>query len=333
MTGRATLAMVLSMAAGSLLAAPTAHYKVVDRVAAPDGGYDYLSVDSARQRLFVAREHSVMAVDLRTKQVTPKLVEAEEAAAVLIIPGTDLMLSTNWASDSATLFDRNSGAVKAHIPVGKNPDAAWFEPVSKLVFVMNVGSEDLSVIDIAKAAVVGKVAVGGKPEAATSDGRGRLYVNIEDTATIAVIDVAARKLVQRHTLPGCVEPTGIAYDNDSRLLISACHNGVAKLIDARTGADRGSVEIGADADGAIFDSARKLAFIPCADGTLTIFELSAQGKATVVDVVRTEPGARTAAFDTTTGRIYLATAQLRDDGKGEPSPVPGTFHVLVVAQQ
>jgi YVTN family beta-propeller protein len=328
-----SVAMALSMAAGSLLAAPTARYQIVERIAAPDGGFDYLSVDGAKQRLFVAREDGVMAVDLRTKKVTPKLVEGNESAAVLIIPDTDLMLSTHWGSNSTTLFDRNSGAVKARIPVGKNPDAAFFDPASKLAFVMNAGTEDVSVIDIAKAAVVGKVAVGGKPEAATSDGHGRLYVNVEDTNSIAVIDIASRKLVQRYALPGCTEPTGIAHDAGSGLLISACHNNVAKLIDARTGADRGSVKIGAGADGAIFDSTRKLAFVPCSDGTLTIFELNPQGKATVVEVVRTERGARTAAVDPTTGNVYLATAQLQDDGKEDPSAVPGTFHILVVAKK
>jgi YVTN family beta-propeller protein len=328
---RVSTAMMMTLAAGSLPAASAGHYQVIERVAAPDGGYDYLSVDSAKQRLFVAREHSVMAVDLRTNKVTPQLVEANEAAAVLIIPGSELMLTTNWGSDNATLFDRNTGAVKSRIAVGKGPDAAFFDEPSKLAFVMNSDSEDISVVDIAKAAVVGTIAVGGKPEAATNDGKGRLYVNIEDKSQIVVVDIASRKLVQRYALPGCTEPTGIAYDADSGLLISACHNGVAKLIDARSGADRGSVKIGAQADGAIFDGGRNLAFIPCADGTLTIFELNAQGKATVVEVVRTEVGARTAALDPSTGRVYLATAKYKDDAKGEPVAVPGTFHVLVVA--
>ena len=276
--------LAVTLAVASLLlpivtdAAPSEpRHAVVERIAAPDGGYDYLSIDSARQRLFVGRESGVMAVDLATKKVTAKLLEADDVAAVLIIPGTDLMLATASDADKAILFNRMTGAVQARIATGKAPDAAFHEPKSGLAFVMNADSNDATVIDLKAAKAVATIPMGGKPEAATGDGRGFVYINIEDTAEIAVVEVASRKVVRRLKLAGCVEPTGIAYDAVTDTLISACHNNVAKLTHARTGADRGSVKVGKDADGAIFDAQSRFAYIPCNDGTLTLFQLDAHG--------------------------------------------------------
>lgn len=320
-----------ALSGGAVVAAPQSDYSVIERIAGPDGGYDYLSVDSARQRLFVGREYGVMAIDLATKTVTARLIEANDVAAVLLIPGTDLMLSTIYGADHAVVFDRATGVVKARIATGKGPDAALYEPASGLVFVMNAGSRDVTVIDVRTATAIATIPMGGKPEAAASDGQGRVYINIEDTAEVAVVDVAARKVVGRKALPGCVEPTGLAYDAGTTTLISACHNSVAKLMDARTGTDRGSVTIGRNADGAIFDARRRLAYIPCNDGTLTIFHLDEKGSARVVDVVTTQPGARTAALDPETGRVYLAASQSTVDATGESVAIPGTFNILVVA--
>ncbi|MEJ1964977.1 MAG: membrane dipeptidase [Gammaproteobacteria bacterium] len=324
------IGLVAAIASGlfgvAAAAAPQGRYGVVDRIPAPDGGFDYLSVDSARQRLFVGRGYGVMAVDLGSRTVINELLRADDVAAVLLIPGTDRMLVTAGGSNQAILIDRMTGAVRGRVATGKAPDAAFFEPASGLVFVMSSEDESATLVDPDKMQAVATLPLGGKPEAGVSDGKGRAYVNIEDKAEIAAIDVATRKVVKRFALPGCVEPTGIAYDADTATLISACHNGVAKLIDARTGADRGSVSIGADADGAIFDARRRLAYIPCDDGTLTLFHLDAKARPRVVAVVPTQPGARTAAVDPATGRIYLATRKTDAAGKR----MPGTFNILVV---
>ncbi len=317
----------------ALAAADAAPYSVLQHIAAKDGGYDYVSVDSTAQRLYMARNDGVMTVDLRTNKVTPRFVAGDEAAAVLIIPDTSLMLSTNWANGKATLFDRLTGQIEAHIAVGKGPDAALYDPASKLVFVMNGESNDVSLVDVTKAATVATIPVGGKPEAAASDGHGRVYLNIEDTAEIVVIDSGAHKVVGRYAMKGCEEPTGLAFDASSGLLISACHNSVAKLIEARTGADKGSARIGKDADGAIFDATKRLVFIPSNNGTLTIFKLATNGKAQPVQQVTTHEGARTAALDPTTGRLYLPSANFVDGKDGEREAVAGTFEVLVVGRK
>ena len=306
-------------------------YAVIDRIAGPDGGYDYLSVDPVAQRLFVGREYGVMAVDLPTGKVIDKLVSTDDVAAVLQLSGTSLMLSTVYDGKTILIFDRSTGKISAELPAGENPDAAAYDDASGLAFVMNAGDGTITIVDIAALEVVDTITVGGKPEAAVSDGMGHLFVNIEDTAQVAVIDIASRKILTRYNLHGCFEPTGLAYDSKTGLLISSCHNGVAKLTDARSGADHGTVPIGKEADGAIFDKRTRLAYIPALDGFLTIFHITMKGQVDNVNTVITRKGARTAALDPNSGRAYLAAPEFLENDNGDEAAVPGNFVILVVA--
>lgn len=322
------VALVAASLSSFAQAAPAS--AVVDRFAGPDGGWDYISVDSAAQRLFVGRSQGVMTIDLASRKVTPVFMPADDVAAVLIITGTPLMLSTNGGSNTATLFNRNTGKVKGTVKTGDEPDGALYDSANGLAFVMNGASNDVTFIDIAKVQAVATVPVGGKPEAAALDGKGRLYVNIEDTAEIAVIDIASRKVATRYKLAGCEEPTGLAFDAQTGLLISACHNNTAKLIEAKNGTDRGSQKICAGADGSIFDQQRRQVYIPCFDGNVSVFALDKDGKAGAVRNVVTESGARTAALDPKTGLLYLPRADYAKDANGKRQRVAGTFSVLVV---
>lgn len=309
-----------------------AAYAVIDRIEAPDAGYDYISVDPGAKRLFIGREYGVMTVDLETGEAST-LLERNDVAAVLILPDTDLMLSTNYGSNDAALFNRVTAQVIADIPTGTEPDGAMFEPDSGLIFVMNGGSEDVTVIDPESARAVATIAVGGIPEAATSDGSGRVYINIEDTNEVVVIDIAARNVVARYPLPECHEPTGIAYDPATGLLISACHNNIAKLIEARTGRDRGSFAIGTGADGAIFNPGTRTGFVSCIDGTLTVFRLDEQGNAGIIQTVTTADGARTQAYDSQTDRIYLPAARVERNEAGEYLRAAEGFQIIVVGRR
>ncbi len=223
--------LALMAAACPIPQALAASYSVVETIRGPDGDFDYLSVDSDRQRPNLARDYGMMAVDLASDKVTPKLLDtASWLMAALLIPGTDLLLTTSEESNGAILLHRATGEIEARIPTGKGPDGALFDPGSKLVYVMNGDSGDVAVIDTTAKRVVATVPVGGKPEAAASNGRDKVFVNIEDRNDVAVIDSARHQLLARYALPGCEEPTGLAYDPESGLLISACHNGTAKLI-------------------------------------------------------------------------------------------------------
>ena len=322
------LAAVLTASAASA-AAPG--YHVVGQLPAGDGGWDILSVDPVDQRLYIGRPDGVTAIDLKSGKATDRIAPGQRVHAALAIPGTHEVISTNGESNTATLFDGRTGQVRATIPTGKKPDAAAYDPATRTVWVMDPGSGEATVIDPTSAKVLATVPVGGSLEFATSDGHGRLYVNVEDKNEVAVIDTRARKVTARFLLQGCDGPTGIAYDPASREILSACGGNAVAIVSALDGRQIARLPIGKGADGAAFDARRGVALVPGGrDGNLTIIKLGAHPA--VVGQVATAVSARTIALDPSTGRAYLPSATLAPaQGNERPKPVPGTFRVIVVA--
>lgn len=325
---RRFLATVMCGALACTTSAASA-YRVVGEIKGPDGGWDLASVDPVAQRLYVARADSIMAVDLRSGAVTPAIVPAQRGHAAFVIPGSHEVISTNGTANTAILFDGLTGKVRATIPTGKKPDAVAYDPATRSLWVMNPDSSDISVVDPTAAQVVATVPVGGSLEFGVADGKGKLFVNVEDKNEVAVIDTRARKLVRRFPLAGCDGPTGIAYASAARLLVSACANGVA-IVSKPDGTLVASLPVGPRPDGALYDAKRLVALVPSGgDGTLAVIALAPSPR--VVERIATAKGARTAALDPSTGRIYLPAADFAPPvGKDRPKPLPGTFRILVV---
>jgi len=311
-------------------AAPATHYHVIAQLAAGDGGWDLLSVAPADQRLYVAHGDRVTAFDLRTGASTDKLIAGQRVHAALAIPGTHDVLSTNGETNTATLFDGRTGQVRATIPTGTKPDAAAYDPATRTLWIMNPGSGDVTVADPASGKVLATVPVGGSLEMGEADGRGRMYVNVEDKNEVAVLDTRTRRLVQRFPLAGCDGPTGIAVDTRDNEIVSACGGNAVAIVSAPDGRQIAKLPIGKGADGAAYDPVHRVALVPGGrDGNLTVIRLGA--KPAVLETVTTAVSARTIAVDPSTGRAYLPSASLEPAPAGQrPKPVPGSFRVLVV---
>ena len=230
----------------SIAAAPA--YKVIDRIAGPDGGWDYVRVDSAHNRVLVAHGTSIMAIDLATKEVTPGLVPGARLHDVLPVNGE--LLATQGGTDTAVFVDPKTGATLATLRTGKGPDAATFDSQSSLVLIMDHAGGQVTLVDPKAHTVVGTIEVGGDMEAAAVSG-GRAYVNVEDRNEIAVIDIAGREVIDRWTLPGCDAPTGIALLADSKRLIAAC-DGSSVIVDIAKGKVVQALPTGKGADGVAY---------------------------------------------------------------------------------
>jgi YVTN family beta-propeller protein len=323
----------LALVAGSIAPANSTepHYRLVAQLQAGDGGWDLLSVDPADQRLYIAHGDGVTVLDLRTGKATDKIVSGRRVHAALAIPGTHDVISTNGETNNATLFDGRTGGIRATIPTGTRPDAAAYDPATRTAWIMNPGSGDITVIDPSTAKVLATVPVSGSLELGAADGRGKLYVNIEDKNEVAVIDTRTRKVLTRFPLAGCEGPTGIAYDPGSREIVSACGENAVAIVSAPDGRQIARLPIGKGADGAAIDPKRHLALIPAGrDGNLSIIRLGESPA--VVGQVATAVSARTIAVDPVTGRAYLPSAKLAPPiGNERPKPIPGSFRVLVLA--
>lgn len=308
-------------------------YHVLSRIGGPDGGWDYVRVDPANERILVARGGSVMAVDLKTSAVTTGLAPGPILHDAMPVNGGAEVLVTQGGAGAAVFIDARTGAVAATVATGKGPDAAAFDAHSGLALVMNHLGGDITLIDPKAHKAVGTVAVGGELEAAAVDGAGHAFVNVENKNEIAVVDIAARKVTGRYALTGCDGPTGLAYDAADRMLIAAC-DGSTDFVDAASGKVLQTLATGKGADGVAFDPRQKLAFVPSGrEGTLAVIAV-ARGKSAIVETVPTEVSARTIALDERTGRVYLPAAQLGPPAVpgGRPTRVPGTFHLLVVGK-
>ncbi len=313
--------------------AATPNLAVIATIPGPDGGWDMASVDASARRLFVAHGDWVTAVDLDTGKVLPQFVAGKRLHAVLPLPD-GRALATNGGENTATLFDTATGKVIAAIPTGINPDDAIWDPSSGLALVMDGKDGDITLIDPRTATSPGRIAVGGKLEFAVADGRGRVFVNVEDKGEIAVVDVAGRKVAARYPLTGCEEPSGLALDAKKDLLVAACGNKKALAVNAKDGTVAATLTIGERPDGAIFDARRRLFFIPCGEGNIAVIG-EKSGAPAVIATIPTANGARTAALDEKTGKIYLPTADFQAPAEGEKrhTVVPGTFRILVVGEK
>jgi YVTN family beta-propeller protein len=284
-------------------------------------------------RLYVARSTAITLVDLATGGPATSIGTISRGHAVLPLAGGTRLLVTSGNDASVRILDTATGKELVNIPVGKKPDAAILDETRKRVLVMNSVSGTISVIDVATATVVRTIQVKPALEYAAIANDGTLFVNDEDANEIETIDVDRGTMGQPIALPGCEGPTGLGYDAPHDRLISACGNGKAAIVDAHQRKVVAMLDIGHGADAVIVDAARRLAFIPGGeDGVLDILSLDGPGGIAVTDRVTTEIGARTGALDPATGALYLPTARMTPPAKpgARPSPVPGSFHIIVV---
>jgi YVTN family beta-propeller protein len=327
--------VVVSAAIAAAHCAPAAakvRYSVLDRIAGPSGGWDYTTVDPAVGRLYLARDGGVLSMDLSSHAITPIAVKGEGVHIAQPVGDTGLVLVTNGDANAVTIFEAKTNKVVGTVKVGNTPDAAVYDPSTKLVAVMNHRGGTVSLVDASKATLVRTIRVGGELEFAAPSGDGKLFLNVVSKHEVAVLDLNAGKVVRRYVMKGCEDPSGLAYDAADGLVASVCGNGVTKILRAASGREIASLETGPGSDGLIWDAARKLLFVPSPkEEQLTAVALSPTG-ATVVQHIKTGPGARLGAVDPKTGLLYLPSAKMGPPKPPKPWPtvIPGTFAILVV---
>jgi DNA-binding beta-propeller fold protein YncE len=321
------------LAQSASLAVDAAPFQVSGSISGPDGGWDYVSVDVATHRLYVARGYGIMAVDLANDTVIPAFAKGQHVHGVLPLPGGTI-ISTNEGSSAATLLNGADGTVLASFPTGRKPDAIAYDKKTGLVAVMNGRDGTVMLIDPVRRRMVGSIDVGGTLEFAEGDGEGRIYVNVKDRNEISVLDFIGRRVVTHYPLAPCEGPTGLALDLRARIALAVCDNGKAVALSLRDGHVIAVIAIGEGPDAAILDAKNERFLVPCGgDGVLDIIREMSDGTLVLEGTVPTAKGARTAALDPTTGKLYLPTADFepRKPGEWQGAIVPGSFRILVLS--
>jgi len=319
----------------SAIAAGTGYHILKEIKVGGEGGWDYLTMDSAARRLYVSHTNKVNVIDPDTGKVVGEIPDTQGVHGIAIASALNRGFTSNGRGNNVTIFDlKTLKPIGTPVKTGENPDSIRFEPNSGRVFTFNGRSKDSTAIDAKTGNVVGTIPMGGKPEFSVADGKGKVYVNIEDTSEVVEIDAAKASVTKRYSLKPCDGPSGLAIDVKNRKLFSVCGNRLMIVSDPDSGKVLATPAIGQGSDGVAFDPSTGYAISSNGDGTLTIVH-EMGGKWEVLENVATARGARTITLDEKTHNVYVPVAEPAPapagGGRGR-GYVPDSFKVLVVGK-
>ncbi|MEI6683916.1 MAG: DUF5074 domain-containing protein [Bacteroidota bacterium] len=309
-------------------------YKIINKIRLEGNEkWDYLFSDDAAKRLYVSHGNMVQVVDEEKGTEIGRITGLDGVHGIAIAHDLNKGYISTKNDNAVTVFDTKTFKVIKKIEIsGKSPDAILFDLFSQKVFVFNGHSNNASVIDAKTDEIAANISLTGNPEFSATDGKGKIFVNLEDQGKVAVINSKSFKVENVWSLGEGKEPTGLAIDNDKHRLFSACANNLMVVLDAETGNVITTLPIGGKPDGAAFDPGLKRAFSSNGEGTLTIIQEGTDGKYTVLENLPTQKSAKTMTVNKLTHHAYLPAANFETPKEGgKATVVPGSFVVLEIA--
>jgi hypothetical protein len=306
------------------------------------GGFDYVYADSAGRRLYIPRSGAtgarVSVFNLDTIEPVGEIADTNaRGAAVSTKTGHGFA-----SSKPAAMWDTKTLKLIKTIEVDGGPDGILHDAFNDRVYIFSHRAPNATVINPADGAILGTIDLEGAPEQAVSDGKGHIYVDIEDKDNIAVIDAKTMKVTAHYDIAGkggtCA---GLTMDQKNRILFATCRNPQVMVM---VGADDGKVittlPIGQGTDGAVFNPTTNEVFSSQGDGTLTVVKEQSPTSFEVEQNLQTMRGGKTLTFDSKTGHILIIaaeygppTAPTKEGGKaGRGQMLPDSFTILVVGK-
>ncbi len=301
-------------------------------------GWDYLAVDDVNQNLFVSHGNVVNVIDLKTATVIATIKDTQGVHGIAIANDLNKAFITDGKENAVTIINLKTFELIEKVSIkGQKPDAVLYDSFSHRVFTYNAITTDATVLDARTNKVIKTIALDGKPEFSVSNGKGLVFVNIEDKNELKTIDVNRLEVVNTWKITPGEEPTGLAIDTETNRLFSVCSNKLMIVTDALSGKQIQVVPIGEGCDGLAFDPNKKLLFASNGEGTITIIKEENPTTFSVLETIKSQLGARTIAINKLTHQLYLPTARFgtkpkptEDNPKPRPSLIPNSFVVLVV---
>jgi hypothetical protein len=335
------LAVVVAMMPLLSVAQQTGPYKVLQTAkVGGEGGFDYVYADEAGRRLYIPRSGpagQITVFDLDTLKPVGEIANASAHGATV-----DVKSQHGFGSSKpVVMWDAKTLATIKTIDVQGGPDGIMGDSFNGRVYVFSHGAPNATVLDAKDGSIVGTIDLGGAPEQAVSDGKGHLFVDLEDKGSIAVVDAKTLKVTATFDLQGkggtCA---GLAMDVKNNILFAACRSPqMMVILNAGDGKIIDTLPIGGGTDGAVFNPKTMEAFSSQGDGTLTIVKENSPTSFVVEQTLQTMPRAKTLTLDGKTNRLLLITAEFTPapapppggrPGRGQM--VPGSFSILVVGK-
>jgi len=299
--------------------------------------FDYITVDSSARRVYLSHGTEIKVIDADNGRLIGNITGLKQDHGVAIASEFGRGFITDGAQGKVIIFDLKTLKVVGEAKADNDADSVVYDPASKRVFAMNGDPNSSTVIDAKSGAVVGTIKLGGGPEFAVADGKGTVYVNMEDKNEIVAINSRALTIKSRWPVAPAGRPTALAMDIKHRRLFSAGRNPqMLVAMDADSGKVIQSFPISAGVDAAAYEPETGMIFCSTREGMIHIFHEDSPDKFSEVETVKTEFGAKTMGLDTKTHNLFVDTADFgppATSAAGQPRPqqraVPGTFHVLV----
>jgi YVTN family beta-propeller protein len=321
----------LVISSGTLIA--QSNYRIANKIHVEgDGGWDYLSVDEVNGRIFVSHATVAQAVDISTGKLAGTIPDTKGIHGIAIANDLNKGFTSNGRDSSVTVFNLKTFEVITVISnTGRNPDAILYDPFSQKVFTCNGGSSNSTVIDAKTNKIIATIPLDGRPEFSVTDGKGKIYINIEDKSLINVINTATLKVEQHWPIALGEGPSGLALDNENHRLFSVCGNKLMVIIDAVSGKVITTLAIGDRCDGVAFDPGKKRAYSSNGEGSVTVVQEENADSFKVLETITTQPGAKTIAINKATHHLYLTTAEYESAptaANRRPPVKPNSFQIL-----
>jgi YVTN family beta-propeller protein len=325
------------------LLAAAGPYHVVKRIPIPgDFGWDYITADTEGRRLYVPHGSELVVLDLDAGTTAGKMTGQKDVHGVAVARDVGRGFLDATDPGSVTVFDLKTLAVIEKVRVGDDPNGIIYDPTTHRVFTADRGSKRVTAIDAATAKVVATSAdLSGRTEHLAADGAGHVFLNMQDRGTLLKLDARDLTLMEMWSLPGCGQPSSMDIDRVHLRIFIGCRSGELAVVDGATGKIVATQPIGPGVDALEFDAAKGLIFVSTGGGggVLSIFHQDSPEIYSLVESVKTLPGARTMALDHKSGMVYLPVADLgpvpaatAENPRPRARMVAGSFSVLVVGQ-
>jgi YVTN family beta-propeller protein len=308
-----TASFIVFLAAG---AEPPLGYHLLKSVSLPgEGGWDYVTVDDVGRRVYVSHATRVDVLDADTCEVKGTIPDTTGVHGIAIARDLGRGFTSNGRANTVTIFDLKTLQKLGEVKTGRNPDAILFDPATKHVFAFNGGSKSTTVIDAAEGKVVATLDLGGQPEFAAADGKGHVFVNLEDKNELLKLDADKPSVLERWPLAPGATPTGLSIDAHDRRLFVGCRNKLLVVVNADNGKVVTSLPIAGRVDATAYEPKTHLVFASNGDGTVNIVRQEDADKYVAVGTLATRVGARTMGLDPKTHRLFLP-ARPENSGSG-----------------
>jgi DNA-binding beta-propeller fold protein YncE len=305
-------ALALSLPLAGLAQAAAGPYKILRtvKVGGGEGGFDYVTADPDARTLYVARSGPTGHLGVFNLDTLAPIADMPgfSSHGAAVDTGTGHGFAT---SKPVTMFDAKKFTVIKKIDVQGNPDGYLNDPINHRFYILSHSAPNVTVLDDKDGSILGTIDLGGAPEQAQADGKGKIFIDLEDKEAIAVVDANSMKMMGKYDISskggGCA---GLALDRKNNILFAACRDKNNMIIlSATDGHIITDLPIGVGCDGATFNPATMEAFSSQGDGTLTVIKENSPTSFSVEQTVPTPVRAKTLTLDPKTDKIFLITAE------------------------